>query len=281
MNPETVSNNPTRVWLPIPAKQVIYALSTDYYPWGEVWEDLSLRRDFTGVLEARSTTRRAQALWIAGEFLGAYGRTDKTLEQFSQSFPRAFLLLYEADPSVIRTAWEQRVHTPQALPQPWPEVASYLTSGGLSGALFGGPQGQTVSYWQAGKPIAGSPPPVGPVTVLGQLTPLTASALTEFWNEVLSYTARQEPAILRAWESSAKALVNRHPCLDPFIHEVWLEKGRIQVAGTEVPELKPALLEVFLAAAKSVKFPVTTLQTSSLGTHPLWKAAGLGAGEQA
>lgn len=275
MTPEPATKPSTRLWLPIPAKQVIYMLSTDHYPWGEVWQDMSLRRNFSGVLEARSTSRRAQALWVGGEFLGAYGRTDKTIEQFSRNFPRAILRLYEADPTMIRAAWAMRGETPKPLAQPWPQVGPHLASGGFSGVLIGG-AGEQVSYWQGGKPLGGTPPAAGPVSIAGRLAPLSSDALTAFWNEVLAYTAQQDPAILRAWEHTAKALVDRHPCLDPFIHEIWLEQGRIQVAGTEVAELKPALKDVFLAAAQSIKFPLTTLKNSPLSAHALWQAAGLG-----
>lgn len=278
MTPESAPTPPTRVWLPVPAKQVLYTLSTDHYPWSEVWHDLSQRPGFTGVLEARSGNRRAQALWIKGQFVGAYGtRSDKTLEQFSRSFPRALLRLYEADPQTIALAWQGRSQTPQPLPQPWPQAGAALASGGFSGALLGGENLEAVSYWQGGKPLVGTPPPAGQVAIVGTLTPLSAGKLAEFWNQALAQAASQEPALPRAWEASAKALVNRHPCLDPFIHEVWLEGGRIQVAEVDVQELRPALRDVFVAAAQSVRFPLAALKDSALGQHPLWQASGLGA----
>ncbi len=279
MTPETVSKNlaHANTWLPIPAKQVIYALSTDHYPWSEVWQDLALRRDFTGVLEAREGDRRAQALWLSGELVGAYGQRDKTLQEFSQRMPRALLKLYEADPALIQLSWQARNQSAQVLPQAWPEAGQYIAHGGFTGVLLGGKQREAVSYWQSGAPVGGKPPGAGmPVAIIGKLMPVTPAALAEFWNQVLGYAVRAEPALPRAWESSAKALVDQHPCLDPFIHEVWLEGGRIQVAEEGDPtELAPALKDVFLTAAQKVRFPVATLRDTPLSAQPLWASSGL------
>lgn len=262
--------SPSTRLLPVPATRVIYALLTDHYPWSEVRQDLELRPQLSGVLEVRHPSGRAQALWDSGEFLGAYGQEDLSLDELPRRFPRALLRLYEAPGNLTRMAWSLRHEQPRALAQPWPQAGAELTSGAFEGALIG--SRQEVSYWQGGAPIAGQPPAAGPVYALGQS--VSAGALRDFWNEALRLAARQDPAIRRAWEQSALALAGQYPCFDPFLREVWLQGEQLQVGGAEVSELRPALRAAFLEAAQRIQFPLAALQP--LRTHPLWRFSGLG-----
>ena len=276
--PPTPPARPARFWLPLPSRQALYVLSTDHYPWSEVCADIEVRPFLSAVLEARQANRRGRLLWRAGELLGGFDHgSDLGLSAFMLAFPRATLQLSLVDPSVVSLAWQCRNAQPEALSASWPEAQDGLSRSNFSGTLLGGEGGAAISYWQSGKPVAGTLPTGGQVFTVSAPQLMTTPALTAFWTQVMVLASAQSRELPEVWRSCAGVLADQHPCLDPFAREVWLEKNTLRtLPGTDAAELRGALLAVFDMALRRVKVRIRSLPITELQASPLWEISGAG-----
>ena len=268
----------TRFWLPLLSRQALYVLSTDQYPWSDICADLDTRPFLSAVLEARQAGRRGRFLWRAGDALGGFdSAADLSMTTFMRAFPRATLQLSLIDPAVASLAWQCRSVQPEALASSWPEAQNELARSGFGGALLGGEGQGAVSYWQAGKPVAGTLPLGGAVYTVSAPQLMTSSGLCGFWSQVLALAAAQAPELPATWRTCAAELAGQHPCLDPFVRDVWLDQLSVHaVPDLSISELREALLAVFDMALRRVKVRVRALPVAELQASPLWAASGAG-----
>ena len=268
----------TRFWLPLLSRQAQYVLSTDHYPWSEVCADLEARPLLSAVLEARQQHRRGRLFWNAGVALGGFDQgSDLSLSEFMRAFPRATLQLQLVDPAVVSLAWQCRGAQPEALSESWPEVQSALSRSAFAGALMGGDKGASISYWQSGKPVAGTLPTGGQVYTVSAPQQLSAGALAGFWSKIYVLAGAQASGLAEAWRACAGELADDHPCLDPFAREVWLEGQQVQVAADiDVTELRGALKAVSDAALRRLRLRIRNLPVTELQNSPLWTISGAG-----
>ncbi|WP_293911403.1 hypothetical protein [Deinococcus sp.] len=279
---------PTRFWLPLLSRQAQYVLSTDHYPWSEICADLEARPLLSAVLEARQQsaggqgfagqTRRGRLFWNAGVALGGFDQgRDLNMSEFMRAFPRATLQLQLVDPAVVSLAWQCRGAQPEALSEPWPEVQGALSRSAFAGALMGGVGGASISYWQSGKPVAGTLPTGGLVYTVSAPQQLSAGALAGFWSQIYVLAGAQAAGLAEAWRACAGELADDHPCLDPFAREVWLEGQQVQVApDIDVTELRGALRAVSDASLRRLKLRIRSLPVTELQNSPLWTISGAG-----
>lgn len=267
-----------RFWLPLPSRQVLYQFSTDHYPWSEVRADLDQRPMLSAVLEARQDGRQGRLMWNAGAALGGFDQdSDLSLSEFMLAFPRSTLQLLVLDPVMAGLAWQCRSARPEQLPEEWPDAQDQLSSSSFSGALLGGENGSIISYWQSGKPVAGSLPVGGKVYKLSAPQQLNASDLLAFWSQVLRLASAETSLVPEIWRTSAADLAEEHPCLDPFAREVWIEPLSVRaIPELRVTELRDALLAVFEMTLRRVKLPLRSLPLEELQTSPIWNASGAG-----
>ncbi|AZI43665.1 hypothetical protein EHF33_13650 [Deinococcus psychrotolerans] len=267
-----------RFWLPLPSRPALYRLSTDHYPWSEVRSDLEARPMLSAVLEAEQQGRRGRLLWNAGAALGGFDDTrDLGVNELMSAFPRATVQVTLVDPAVAGLAWQCRSAQPEALSAAWPQAQGQLVSSNFSGALLGGEGGEVISFWQSGRPVAGSLPVSGQVQQLSAPQPLGGQALMEFWSKVLLLASAQAGNIAEIWRSSAADLADDHPCLDPFAREVWLEKLSVQaVPDLSATELRDALLAVFDATLRRLRLRLRNLAVAELQASPMWSVSGAG-----
>jgi hypothetical protein len=273
----------TRFWLPLLSRQAQYVLSTDHYPWSEVCADLEARPLLSAVLEARQQgsggqSRRGRLFWNAGVALGGFDQgRDLSVPDFMRTFPRATLQLQLVDPAVVSLAWQCRSAQPEALSEPWPEVQGALSRSAFAGALMGGDKGASISYWQSGKPVAGTLPTGGQVYTVSAPQQLSAGALAGFWSKIYVLAGAQAAGLPDVWRACASDLADDHPCLDPFAREVWLEGPNVSVApDIDVTELRDALKAVSDATLRRLKLRVRSLPVGELQQSPLWTISGAG-----
>ena len=276
--PPTPPTRPARFWLPLPSRQALYVLSTDHYPWSEVCADIEGRAFLSAVLEARQAGRRGRLLWRAGEVLGGFdNENDLDISAFMRAFSRATLQLSLIDPSVVGLTWQCRNAQPEALSDSWPEAQGSLSRSSFAGALLGGEGGAAISYWQSGKPVAGTLPTGGQVFSVSAPQLMTTPALTAFWSQVMVLASAQSRELPEVWRSCAAELSEQHPCLDPFAREVWLERQTLRAEpGLDAAELRGALVAAFDMALRRVRLRMRSLPLAELQTSPLWALSGAG-----
>ena len=278
MTTPTPPTRSARFWLPLPSRQPLYLLSTDHYPWSEVCADIEQRPLLSAVLEARQDGRQGRMMWNTGAALGGFDQTtDLSLSEFMLAFSRATVQLSVLEPSTVITAWQCRSAQPEAVSETWPDAQAQLASSGFSGALLGGERGSVISSWQSGRPVAGSLPVGGVVYKLSAPQQLRTPELIQFWSQVLALTAAQNGSAADVWRSSAAELAERHPVLDPFAREVWLDQLSVRaLPDLNVAELRDALLAVFEATLRRLRVRLRTLPLAELQASPIWSASGAG-----
>ncbi|UWX62716.1 hypothetical protein [Deinococcus rubellus] len=278
MTQPTPPTRSARFWLPLPSRQPLYLLSTDHYPWSEVCADIEQRPLLSAVLEARQDGRQGRMMWNAGAALGGFDQArDLSVSEFMLAFSHATVQLSLVEPSAVITAWQCRSAQPEALSEAWPAAQAQLADSGFSGALLGGERGSVISFWQSGRPVAGSLPVGGVVYKLSAPQQLRGPELIQFWSQVLAMTAAQSSNVADVWRSSAAELADRHPVLDPFAREVWLDQLSVQaLPDLNVAELRDALLAVFSATLRRVRLRLRALPLAELQASPMWSASGAG-----
>ena len=98
-----------------------------------------------------------------------------------------------------------------------------------------------------------------------------------FWSQVLALTAAQSGNVADVWRSSAAELAERHPMLDPFAREVWLDQLSVQaLPDLNAAELRDALLAVFEATLRRLRLRLRALPLAELQASPIWSASGAG-----
>lgn len=267
-----------RFWLPLPSRPALYRLSTDHYPWSEVRGDLEARPLLSAVLEAEQQGQKGRLMWNAGAALGGFDESrDLNVEEFSLAFARATLQVTLVDPAMVGLAWQCRSAQPEALGAAWPQAQTQLASSHFSGALLGGESGEVISFWQSGRPVAGSLPVSGSVQQLSAAQPLGGQELAAFWSKVLLLVSAQAGNAAEIWRSSAAELADDYPCLDPFAREVWLEKFSVRaVPDLSAAELRDALLAVFDATLRRLRLRLRSLPLAELQASPMWSVSGAG-----
>ncbi|GHG07598.1 hypothetical protein GCM10017783_20160 [Deinococcus piscis] len=255
-------------------------LSTDFYPWDEVIADLKTRSQAGQSLlfQANSDAACASFVWKAGQLLGGYsGARDLNFAALMRGLPRARVTLVPLDERAAAAMWEHRAAAGQTLRGTGAQVAGQLA--GQTGVLSGmGAAPQAMSYWEEGEPRWGHWTPDAPEQdwrfVALRRTP-DAAALTEFWRQVLAVTHRRA-AVDEVWRQVSLALAPHYPVLDPFVREVTVRTGELQVEPSVRPqELQPALLAAYRAVLARLGLRLSDLPLSTLRQHELWNASGL------
>ena len=268
------------LWLPLPAEQVLYAgLPTDYYPWTEVYSDLTAQPRFSGVLEVRQNKLQGRSVWVGGELRGSYAPGgDLNLRNLSTAaeFARGSVSLVALDPALSQLIWLCRDADQAELPLRWPDARDLLADRRFRGALL---SETACSFWDDGRLLAGPVPQPGERLIV--ITPRTrvpvadVQGVQRFWDDVLKVTSRTVP-LQPLWSAAATRLADRHSCLDPFAREVWYDGQSLQ-ASSDVPvaELRSALLDQYRAMLTQAGVAIKSLPLSDLRAHPLWASSGL------
>ncbi|GGR04716.1 hypothetical protein [Deinococcus ruber] len=276
------------LWLPLPAEQVLYSgLPTDYYPWTEVYSDLTAQPRFSGVLEVKQNQYQGRSVWVGGELRGSYAPSgDLNLRSLSTAaqFARGSVSLSALDPAVAQLIWLCRDADQGELPLRWPDARDLLADRRFRGVLL---SETSCSFWDDGRLLAGPLPQAGERLIT--ITPRTRVAapapvapalqgvqgLQGFWSEVLRASAPKVP-IQALWSQSATRLADRHACLDPFAREVWYDGQSLQLSP-DVPlaELREALLDQYRAMLTQAGVALRSLPLTEARAHPLWAASGL------
>lgn len=267
----------SHVWPEVPHDRPAYAaLSTDFWPWSEVFADLSARTPWSGALELRQGEHFARAVWAEGVALGGHmGGSDHDLHQLALALPRAEVSLYVLDAHVARLAWQCRAAEVQYAASEWLKVRADLTFRAFTGVVRAAAGD---SYWQSGVRVSGPEPTAGDRVTL--LTPalgaVTNESVIEFYNVALAVAARTVD-VEAHWRASVLELAEDHLCLDPFAREVVYEQGRL-VLALDVPadELLPALRAAYSLTLRRAGKAVAELPLDALRVHPLWALSGLG-----
>ncbi|WP_425146802.1 hypothetical protein [Deinococcus sp.] len=267
----------SHIWLPLPPDQVLYAgLSTDYYPWTEVYSDLSAQPRFSGILEVNQDELQGRSVWVGGELRGSYAPGgDLNVRQLSavSGFARGSVSLSALDPALAQLIWLCRDGVHSDLPLAWPDARDLLADRRFRGALL---SESACSYWDDGRLIGGHLPQLGErLTTVAPRVLLTLGELHSFWNEVLRASASRLP-LTALWSQVANQLADRHPCLDPFAREVWWDAQTLQIAP-DVPlaEAREALLDQYRAMLAQAGVSLRSLPMSEARVHPLWPSSGL------
>ncbi|MFC4452814.1 hypothetical protein [Deinococcus sonorensis] len=264
-------------WLALAPERTVYAdLSTDHYPWSEVYLDLASRTQLAGVLDVRDGDQLGRYIWNGGEVRGAYlsGRGDlPELAALPALLPRGSVSLYQLEPVLAELVWECRHGTFTDVQVPWPEARDLLAGRRYRGVLLSA--GGACSFWDDGRLLGGTlPAPNEPVQTVAQQVQFGLEELTQFWSEVLATLATRVP-LETNWRTAVTALADEHPCLDPFAREVWLEGSQLRL-HPDVPmeEVQAALRDVL-----PMLLPLPAAQRSAavadLRQHRLFEAAGL------
>lgn len=256
----------------LPAGKPLYAVSSRYFPWTEVYADLEQRAEFSGVL----AWGRSRFWWSAGQPLGGHNSMQhfQELPELAQMQPQGLLTLVQLSPESAELASAaERAEAGPLLP--WATAQKVVGTPGFLGAVLS--PGRTW-LWQRGQQLGNLPLPAADDTVMMVRTEMQLSPddLVGFWNEALRLCA----AAVRPdhhWQSVAVRLAERHACLDPFAQEVVVRGGAFELqAEVPVSELQPALRDamgLLLARAQlSAHDPVL----ATLNRHPLWEASGAG-----
>ena len=282
------------IWLPLPTEQLLYAgLPTDYYPWTEVYTDLTAQPRFSGVLEVQQDTLQGRSVWVGGELRGSYvpgGDLSIRLLSSVREFARGAVSVMALEPALAQLIWLCREGEQSELPLPWPDARDLLADRRFQGALLGeqgpggqGPGEQACSFWDDGRLLGGQLP--GPnerlsvvvprARVTAPVTQVSHQAAQDFWNEVLRASASRVP-VAALWSAAATRLADLHPCLDPFAREVWWDGQSLQLSA-EVPmsEVRGALLDQYRALLSQAGVTQRSLPLSELRGQALWSWSGL------
>lgn len=265
----------SHVWLQLPPERAIYGdLSTDHYPWTEVYTDLSLRPQFSGVLDVRQGERQGRFVWVGGEMRGGHDlEGDLDPRTLPVSFARASVSLSQLDPALAGLLWLCRDGDQTALTISWPDARDLLAARRFRGALVGA---TACSFWEDGRLVAGTLPTPG--EALKTVTPrarYTHADLEAFWSEVLKATAGRLP-LADTWRQTATRLADEHPCLDPFVREVWLEGTTLRTdPDLPIPEFRAAMQAQYRAMLAAHAVSLRTLPMPEARAHPLWPSSGL------
>ena len=265
----------SHVWLKLPPERAVYGdLSTDHYPWTEVYADLSLRPQFSGALDVQQGDLRGRFIWVGGELRGGHDlEGDLDIRTLPVSFARAQVSLSQLDPALAQLLWLCRDGDTLALPITWPDARDLLAARRFRGALLGQ---SACSLWEDGRMLAGTLPEPG--EELSTVTPrarYTHTDLEAFWGEVLRASSSRLP-LAEAWRQAATRLADDHPCLDPFAREVWLD-GQTLHADPELPilEFRSAMLAQYRTMLSLHGVALRTLPMPEAGAHPLWPSSVL------
>ncbi|AFZ68610.1 hypothetical protein [Deinococcus peraridilitoris] len=267
----------SHLWPQLPHDQAAYSeISSDFWPWPEVFADLKRRDHFSGALEVRQNDRRARFFWADGEALGGYSdNSEDDLVTLALHFPRGSLSLYLLDSQVARLAWQCRDTTLQGEEQRWEDLQTGRTLQAFSGVIRG-PAGD--SYWHAGQHLH------GPLARAGERVTLIAAprevvsteSVIEFYNTALNVAARHFD-VAAHWRASALELADDHLCLDPFAREVVYESGQLQlVQSVPADELLAALRDAYALTLVRAGRRAGELPLDALHGHSLWAQSGLG-----
>jgi hypothetical protein len=273
------------VWLPLPSEQALYqGLSTDHYPWTEVYTDLSLRPQFSGVLDVRQQLAGrppmlGRFVWVGGEVRGGHDlNTDLDIRLLPSTFTRAQVSLFELGEGLAQLLWLCRDGDRTELPLAWPDARDLLAARRFRGALLGsGGQGaQACSYWDAGRVLGGTlPQPGEALYTVAPPARHTHADLEQFWSEVLRGANSRLP-LQEAWRVSATRLADEHPCLDPFAREVWIDaQGLHTDPDLPISELMAAMQDQFRAMLALYGVALRSLPMTEARVHPLWPSSGL------
>ncbi|GGJ82964.1 hypothetical protein [Deinococcus aquiradiocola] len=265
----------SHVWLPLPTDQAVYdGLSTDHYPWTEVYTDLSLRPQFSGVLDVRQSGAAGRFLWVNGELRGGFGQEGELdVRVLPSTFARATVSLTPLDPALAQLVWSCRDGDLVSLPIEWPDARDLFASRRFRGALLGA---NSCSFWEDGRLVAGNVPRPGePLQTVTPRARYTHADLEVFWSLVMSASASRLP-LTEAWRQAASRLADTHPCLDPFAREVWLD-GTTVHSDPEVPvaELRAAMLDQYRTMTALHGVAPRSIPMPEARSHPLWATSGL------
>lgn len=267
----------SHLWPELPHDQAAYsAISTDFWPWPEVFADLDRRDHFSGVLEIRHLRHRARALWLDGAPLGGYSEdAEVDLAELARVFPRASLDLYSLDADVALLAWQCRQSDLQSEKTLWDEVKAGQILKGFSGIIRAA---SGDSFWQAGQHLEGPVPQPGEQVVLVEAPrkAISSESVIEFYNSAFGAAARHFD-VSGHWRASALELADEHLCLDPFAREVVYENGQLQLVNSvSADELLPALRDAYALMLVRAGRRADELPLAGLRTHALWSQSGLG-----
>ncbi|ADV67094.1 hypothetical protein [Deinococcus maricopensis] len=264
------------VWLEVPRDRTAYAdLSTDHYPWPEVFADLRARSFLSGVLDVTAGGQRGRFVWVGGDGLGGHiGTQDADLATIARTFPRAQVSLYLLDATVAEMTWTHRTAAPQPGQAAWSDARPQLESTRFSGIVLAGDR---ASFWQAGRALGGVLPAAHDTPATITVTPdVGVQDMVGFWNAVLSHVSQVVP-LGQLWQSTTVELADDHPCLDPFAREVTLD-GATLIVADDVPtdELNPALRDAFADMMRRSGVRVVNLPLGELRLRPEWSLSGIG-----
>ena len=265
----------SHVWLQLPLERAVYGdLSTDHYPWTEVYTDLSQRPQFSGVLEVQQAELQGRFVWVGGELRGGHDlEGDLDLRTLPVTFARAQVSLTQLEPALAGLIWVCRDGEQTTLPLDWPDARDLLASRRFRGALLGA---SACSFWEDGRLVAGTLPAAG--ETLRTVTPrarYTHTDLEAFWSEVLRGTGTRLP-LAEAWRQAAARLADQHPCLDPFAREVWLDGSTLHAdPELPIPELRAAMLTQYRTMLSLHGVALRSLPLPDARAHPLWPSSGL------
>lgn len=269
---------PTAIRLPLPQDRIIYhQLSTDFYPWTEIVTELEHSdQEFTAVLDVQEQTRWARFVWIRGELLGGIGAggRDVTLKVAMRALPQAIVTLTRVEPLVGDILWSCRTIQPKPLDLTWPAAYDQLDRERFRGALI---SGDTCSYWDGGRVVTGTMPQSGMrCMVIMPGSNLERSALIEFWQEMIALTQREHAEFDQAWREVSMQLSGEHPSLDPFVRDITVYKGRLDIDDSlSMFEMRAALLAAYQGTLVKLKVKLANLPIAHMRQRPAWVTAGL------
>lgn len=266
----------SHVWLQLPPERAVYSgLSTDHYPWTEVYSDLAIRTPFSGVLDVQQGELAGRFVWVGGELRGGHDlEGDLDFRTLPVTFSRASVGLTPLDPVLAQMIWLCRDGDRQRLPITWPDARDLLAPRRFRGVLMGE---HACSYWEDGRLLAGTLPEVGePLTTVAPRARYTHTDLEVFWSEVLRASGTRMP-LQDAWRQAATQLADEHPCLDPFAREVWFDGQALRLdPELPLPEFRTAMLAQYRAMLALHGVALRSLPMPDARIHPLWPSSGLG-----
>ncbi|WP_052195444.1 hypothetical protein [Deinococcus radiopugnans] len=264
---------------PLPLDRMIYAdLCTDHYPWTEIMVDLEARQTagFSGVLDAVQGERWARFVWARGQCLGGFTGGGQAVgwAQTHGGLPRARVRLGECPAPVSAVIWTSRAARAGQLAGRWPDTQLILKHEQFYGLLV---SEELCSVWESGQVLAGQVPDSGALCVAySPNTPENREPLLRFWRDLLA-AVHHNVSLDEVWQQTCVRLSAEHPCLDPFVHDVTLRGGVLNVdPGVAVGEFRPALQTALRAALLGLGVGLDNLALGNLPSRPEWAAAGLG-----
>jgi hypothetical protein len=265
----------SHIWLNLPPERAVYTgLSTDHYPWAEVYGDLALRPQFSGALDVQQGELRGRFIWVGGELRGGHDlEGDLDFRTVPVTFARASVSLTQLEPVLAQLVWLCRDGDQQPLSITWPDARDLLAPRRFRGALLGE---HACSYWEDGRLLAGALPENGErLSTLAPRARYTHTDLEAFWGEVLRATASRMP-LQEAWRQAATRLAEDHPCLDPFAREVWFDGQALHLdPELPIPEFRTAMLAQYRTMLTLNGVALRNLPMPEARIHPLWPSSGL------